>query len=150
MLYQAFSFVAKYCASNNTNSQSLLYCRKTPKDIRSKLILMPKGKRKSVQCSPAQNAASSVVKKYRGKRMSPGKVQRVRRALYSVSNKSMSLRKAACEYGLSYGFLQRRYSGETDINTMKGPATVFTEQEETSMAEWLSEMAQRGFGLRML
>jgi hypothetical protein len=32
---------------------------------------------------------------------------------------------------------------------MKGPATVFTEQEETSMAEWLSEMAQRGFGLRM-
>jgi hypothetical protein len=61
----------------------------------------------------------------------------------------MSLRKAACDHVLSYGFLQRRYSGETDINTMKGPATVFTEQEETSMAEWLSEMAQRGFGHRM-
>lgn len=60
----------------------------------------------------------------------------------------MSLRKAAQEYSLSYGFLHRSYSGEVEIEKMKGPATIFTEAEEESMALCLSEMAQKGMGLR--
>lgn len=80
--------------------------------------------------------------------MTPEKVSRARRALYSVCNKQMSIRKAAKEYGLSYGFLHRRFSGEVEINKLRGPKTVFSEAEEAAMAGWLSEMAQRGMGLK--
>ncbi|KAH3820405.1 hypothetical protein DPMN_122151 [Dreissena polymorpha] len=114
---------------------------------------MPCKKKKVVQhvhSSPAQKSAKAVSNKYKlkGKRMSPRKTMAVRRALYSVCNESMSLRKAARECNLSYSFLQRRYSGETDIDKVKGPATIFTKEEEENMASWLSEMAQRGMGLR--
>ena len=107
-------------------------------------------KRKSltIGCSPAQKSAKEIKKKYRGKRMSPDKKMRVRRALYNVCNTDLTLRKAASDYGLSYGFLYRRYSGEVDIEKLKGPNTIFTQQEEEGMALWLSEMAKRGMGLR--
>jgi len=64
--------------------------------------------------SPAQTSAKAIRKKYREKRMTPEKVNIVRRALYSVFKKEMTLRTAAKEYGFSYGFLQRRYTGEVE------------------------------------
>jgi hypothetical protein len=112
-------------------------------------VMGPKRKPKAAaQASPAQKSAKAIRKKYKGTRMTPERVNRVRRALYSVCNNEMSLRKAANEYGISYGFLHRRFTGEVNINKLKGPKTVFTEAEEESMARWLSEMAQRGLGLK--
>lgn len=87
------------------------------------------------------------MKKKYGKRMSPSKKERLRKALFSVS-KGETLRKAAKENSLTYSFLHRRYSGEVDMYNINGPDTVFSEAEEEKMAEWLSEMAQRGVGLR--
>ncbi|WAQ98492.1 JERKL-like protein [Mya arenaria] len=84
----------------------------------------------------------------RGKRMSPGKSERVRKALFDVCKNTMSLRKASREYDLSYSFLQRRCSGEVDIDSINGPSSVFTQAEEEAFAVWLSEMALRGMGLR--
>jgi len=71
--------------------------------------------------------------------MTPEKVNRVRRALYGVCKKEMTLRKEAKEYGFSYGFLHRRYTGEVEINKVKGPKTVFTEAEEE---KWLSGLVK--------
>ncbi|WAQ99701.1 JERKL-like protein, partial [Mya arenaria] len=110
----------------------------------------PKRRGAASSCrSPAQKSAKAIAKKYRGKKMTPEKAANVRRALYSVCNEKLSLRKAAREYGVSYGFLYRRYSGEVDIEKIKGLETVFSSAEEKSMAKWLSEMAQRGMGLRV-
>ena len=95
-------------------------------------------------CSPAKKSAKAIQRKYRNKRVSSDKMLRVRRAHYSVCNRNMSLRKAAKEYSLSYGFLYRRYSGEVDINKIKGPATIFTKSEDESMTLWLSDMAHMG------
>ena len=58
-------------------------------------------------CSPAQVEAKKISKKYRRSRMSPGKRQRVKRALYTVSN-DVSLRKAAVDNDISYSMLYRR------------------------------------------
>ena len=62
----------------------------------------------------------------------------------------MSFRKAIKEFSLSYGYmyLQRRYSGGVNTDSSKGPATIFHEQEEESMARWLCEIAARWMGLR--
>ncbi|WAR12712.1 hypothetical protein MAR_026892, partial [Mya arenaria] len=74
----------------------------------------PKRRGAASSCrSPAQKSAKAIAKKYRGKKMTPEKAANVRRALYSVCNEKLSLRKAAREYGVSYGFLYRRYSGQT-------------------------------------
>ncbi|WAR25177.1 JERKL-like protein [Mya arenaria] len=116
----------------------------------STINMGPKRRGAASSCSsPAQKSAKAIAKKYRGKKMTPEKAANVRRVLYSVCNEKLSLRKAAREYGVSYGFLYRRYSGEVDIEKIKGPETVFSSAEEKSMAEWLSEMAQRGMGLRV-
>lgn len=101
--------------------------------------------------TPTQKSAAKITKKYRGcgKRMSPHKRQKVRRALYDVSKNNQSIRKAAEENELSYSFLYRRWKGEVDPYKVKGQPPVFTESEETAMAKWLCEMSQRGMGLRM-
>lgn len=67
--------------------------------------------------TPTQKSAAKITKKYRGcgKRMSPHKRQKVRRALYDVSKNNQSIRKAAEENELSYSFLYRRWKGETHI-----------------------------------
>ncbi|XP_060563977.1 jerky protein-like [Ruditapes philippinarum] len=97
--------------------------------------------------TPTQKKAKTILKKY-GRRMTPDKRQRLRKALFSVSKEGKSLRKAAEENSLTYSFLYRRYSGKVDLFKCKGPNSVFTEAEEEKMAEWLSEMAQRGLGLK--
>ncbi|KAH3865901.1 hypothetical protein DPMN_028948 [Dreissena polymorpha] len=45
-------------------------------------------------------------------------------------------------------YLYRRVLGETAIDSKNGPGTVFSTQEEKELAEFLSEMAKRGMGLR--
>lgn len=112
-----------------------------------------KGKSNTVttpsRVSPAVKKARAISDKYkRGKQMSPGKSDRVRRALHDVSKNRMSLRKASKEYSLSYSFLQRRYSGEVEVDSINGPSPVFSKAEEEAFANWLSEMALRGMGLR--
>lgn len=71
-----------------------------------------------------------------------------RKALYQVFNKQLSIRKAAREHNISYSSLQRRTSGLVDVEKKRGPETIFNKSEEETMAKYLSEMAQRGMGLR--
>ena len=105
--------------------------------------------RKSCAPSPVQKIAKGVKRKYRrGNQLSPGKKDGVRRALYDIKEKKVSIRKAANEYGLSYGFLHRRLSGAVDIDKGMGRDPIFSAAEEEAMALWLSEMAERGMGLR--
>ena len=105
--------------------------------------------RKSNAPSPAQTVAKGVKRKYkRGNQLSPGKRDGVRRALYEIKGKKVSIRKAATQYGLSYGFLHRRLSGAVDIDKGMGRDPIFSAAEEEAMAVWLSEMAERGLGLR--
>lgn len=54
-----------------------------------------------------KGGGNTPTQKYRGcgKRMSPHKRQKVRRALYDVSKNNQSIRKAAEENELSYSFL---------------------------------------------
>lgn len=44
--------------------------------------------------------------------------------------------------------MQRRTSGLVDVEKKRGPETIFNKSEEETMAKYLSEMAQRGMGLR--
>ena len=112
-------------------------------------LYLEMGPKKLKPCtSPAQKSAQKIRKKY-GKRMTPQKRQRVRRALYDVSANKISIHKAAEEHELSYSFLQRRVSGQVSQFSINGPAAVFTEAEEVAMANWLSEMSQRGMGMKM-
>lgn len=92
--------------------------------------------------SPAQKVAAKITKKYK----SPHK--NARKALYQVFNKQLSIRKAAREHNISYSSLQRRTSGLVEIDKKRGPAIIFNKTEEETMAKYLSEMAQRGMGLR--
>lgn len=87
-------------------------------------------------------------KKVYPKSPEPSRRTRARRALYEINQNKVSLRNAAKIYNLSYGYLHRRVSGELDVDKRKGPATVFTAEEEEAMAHWLSEMAERGMGLK--
>ncbi|KAJ8304425.1 hypothetical protein KUTeg_018008 [Tegillarca granosa] len=73
---------------------------------------------------------------------------RTRRALYDVETKKVSIRRASIDHNLSNSYLYRRVSGETAVNATNGPDTVFSRQEETEFAMYLSEMAKRGMGLR--
>ena len=51
-------------------------------------------------------------------------------------------------HGLSYNFLYRRLAGEVEIDGKRGVVAVFSKEEEDSMAKWLSDMTERGIGLR--
>lgn len=75
-------------------------------------LYLEMGPKKLKPCtSPAQKSAQKIRKKY-GKRMTPQKRQRVRRALYDVSANKISIHKATEEHELSYSFLQRRVSDQ--------------------------------------
>lgn len=62
--------------------------------------------------------------------------------------KQVSIRQAAEKYGLSYGFLHRRLSGEVELDSRNGPKPIFSVSEEEAMATWLKEMSERGMGLK--
>ena len=48
-----------------------------------------------------------------------------------------------------HGYLYRRVSEETSVESRKGPKPVFTKEEANAMAGWLSEMAKRRMGLTL-
>jgi hypothetical protein len=117
------------------------------------------GKPRKACKSPAQVSARKVRQKYsnltpaKGAKFtkhakttkSPG---RAKRALYKVEHENISLRKAAKALNISYSFLQRRASGVVEIESRNGRKPVFTKAEEEKLANYLSEMAARGMGLR--
>lgn len=70
-------------------------------------------------------------------------------ALYKVSVNKLSIRQAAEKHDLSNSFLQRRISGEVIQFSIFGPPTVFTEEKEVAMANWLFKLSQRSMGLKM-
>ncbi|XP_033760538.1 uncharacterized protein LOC117342449 [Pecten maximus] len=80
--------------------------------------------------------------------VSPGRGTQVRKALFDVQTNKVSLREAARQHGFSYGFLQRRLSGEIDVDKRKGPNPVFNQAEKAAMSSWLHDMAERGMGLK--
>lgn len=96
--------------------------------------------------SPSVRKAQSIKKKY--EKGSPGKPLRCRRALLAIEKKQVTIRKASELYGLSYGYLQRRLSGDVEIERRNGPMPIFNKTEEEAMARWLQEMANRGMGLK--
>ena len=75
---------------------------------------------------------------------------RIRRTCNAVQmvNDKMSVRRAAKTNGLSYGYLQRRLKGVTDIGQRNGPAPSFNLQEEEGLARWLVYMAESGAGVK--
>lgn len=94
--------------------------------------------------SPGVSSAKKIKKKY----FSPGKPSRARKALLAIEKDKVSIKKAAENFNLSYGYLYRRWSGEVDVNKRKGPCPVFNKSEEEAMANWLKEMSERGMGLK--
>lgn len=95
--------------------------------------------------------AKKLRKKYRNW-SSPSKAKdkasRARRALYEVTVNKVPIRETARKHNLSYGFVHRRVSGSVEIDALHGTGTVFNACEEREFAEYLSEMAKRGMGLR--
>ena len=106
-----------------------------------------KSRLSSAALSPAVKTANELKRKY-GLPVTPDKGHRVRKALYDIEQNKVTIRKAAQRHGLSYNFLYRRLTGEVKIDGKRGNAAVFSKQEEESMSKWLSEMAERGMGLR--
>lgn len=110
------------------------------------LLFVEMVKAKNKPQSPAVKKAASIKKKYKNR--SPGKAVRCRRAILAIENKEVTIRKASQIYDLSYSYLQRRLSGEVEIDSRNGPKPVFNKSEEEAMAHWLQEMANRGMGLK--
>ncbi|KAH3851781.1 hypothetical protein DPMN_094266 [Dreissena polymorpha] len=96
--------------------------------------------------SPAQSVAKRLKRKY--SRKSPSKANLVKRALLTIENDKVPIRKAAEQFGVSYGYLYRRLSGELNVDSRNGPRPIFSDADEASMARWLKEMSARGMGLK--
>jgi len=58
----------------------------------------------------------------------------------------LSIQKAAKIWGIKTTTLQDRVSGQVEIGRRKGPPPILTKQEESQFADWLIELANRGFG----
>ena len=97
--------------------------------------------------SPAAQKAKGIVKKYaKGYRASPSRPSRVKKALFQVKEKNVSIRNAAQENNLSYGFLHRRLTGAVSPSSRNGPKPFLPKEEEEMLAKYISEMAIRGMG----
>ena len=98
--------------------------------------------------SPAQALAKTIQKKNsRGYPLSPTKSHRAKQALFEIAE-GVSIRDSAKKYGLSYSFLQRRSYGAVEWETRNGPLPILNAFEEDLVADYLSEMALRGMGLK--
>ena len=98
--------------------------------------------------SPVQASARKIQKKYnKGCPLSPSKSYRSKRALFEIAE-GVSIRDSAKKYGLSFSFLQRRSSGAVEWESRNGPMPVLNAFEEDLIADYLSEMALRGMGLK--
>ena len=59
----------------------------------------------------------------------------------------MSTRKAAQKWELKKWTLHDRLNGSVNFDRRKGPSPVLTKAKENQFADWLIELANRGFGL---
>ncbi|KAH3837175.1 hypothetical protein DPMN_110555 [Dreissena polymorpha] len=96
--------------------------------------------------SPAQSVGKRLKRKY--SRKSPDNTYRVKRALRMIESDRVSIRKAAEQFGVSYGYLYRRLSGEANVDSRNGPRPIFSDEDGAAMARWLKEMSARGMGLK--
>ncbi|XP_077867406.1 uncharacterized protein LOC144356563 isoform X1 [Saccoglossus kowalevskii] len=68
-------------------------------------------------------------------------------AFIDVSEKKMSIRKAAAKWEIKRSTLGDRVSGRTQFGRRSGPPPFLTTEEETQVADWIIGMAERGFGV---
>ncbi|XP_068704169.1 uncharacterized protein [Montipora foliosa] len=68
-------------------------------------------------------------------------------AMKDVREGRMSTRKAAQKWELKKSTLHDRLNGSVNFDRRKGPSQVLTKAEESQFADWLIELANRGFGL---
>ena len=98
--------------------------------------------------SPVVTSAKKVKKKYsKGFPITPSKSIKTKRALFEVSD-GQSIMQSAKKYGLSYWYLHRRVTGVVEHDKRNGPEPFLSADEEETIANYISEMAQRGMGLR--
>lgn len=69
------------------------------------------------------------------------------KAVDDVRDGGLSVRKAAQKWGIKKSTLQDRLNGRIEIGRRCGPLPVLTSQEENQFADWLIELANRGFGV---
>ena len=69
------------------------------------------------------------------------------KAVDDVRDGGLSVRKAAQKWGIKKSTLQDRLNGRIEIERRCGPLPVLTSQEENQFADWLIELANRGFGV---
>lgn len=69
------------------------------------------------------------------------------KAMKDVKEGGLSTRKAAQKWGIKKTTLVDRLSGKVDYDRRKGSPSVLSKTEENQLADWLIELANRGFGL---
>lgn len=69
------------------------------------------------------------------------------KAMKDVKEGGLSTRKAAQKWGIKKTTLVDRLSGKVDYDRRKGSPSVLSKTEENQLADWLTELANRGFGL---
>ena len=74
------------------------------------------------------------------------RTEKFKHALDDVSQLGLSVREAASKWGVPKSTLHDRLSGRIEVHRRAGPPTVLTKAEETRIADWLIDMAHRGFG----
>ena len=68
-------------------------------------------------------------------------------AMKDVREGGMSTRKSAQKWELKKSTLHDGLNGSVNFDRRKGPSPVLTKAEENQFADWLIELANRGFGL---
>ena len=74
------------------------------------------------------------------------KSERYQQAMIDVRDRGMSLREAAAKWEVAKTSLHDRVSGKVEFDRRSGPSSILTKAEESRLADWLIELAQRGFG----
>ena len=73
--------------------------------------------------------------------------EKFKNAIQDITDAKLSIREAAKKGGVAKSTLYERLQGKVEIDRRSGPPSILTKAEETRIAEWLVEMANRGFGL---
>ena len=72
---------------------------------------------------------------------------RFQQAMVDVRDRGMSIREAAAKWEVTKTALHNRVIGKVEYDRRSGPPSILTKAEESRLADWLMEVAQRGFGL---
>ena len=67
-------------------------------------------------------------------------------AMTDVRDHGMSVREAAIKWNIPKSTLHDRLNGKVEYDRRSGPPSILTKVEENRLADWLIELAQRGFG----